>query len=105
MVLFTFYRNLVSCLAPLARYVTSTDLSVLQFARLRSPQQFATVQLLSSIAIITIFPLQTTRIWHRGLELFSGYNKTYEEHVDNLAVGFYVRGVAQNVTALSFLGK
>ncbi|KAJ9092754.1 hypothetical protein QFC19_008606 [Naganishia cerealis] len=83
-VLFTFYRNL--------------------FARLQSPQQFIVIQLLSSIAVIFLHPFQVTRIWHRGLQVFLNYSKTYEEHVHAQAITFYVRGVAQNVTALSFLG-
>lgn len=83
-VLFTFYRNL--------------------FARLRSPQQFAVVQLLSSVVVIVVFPLQVTRRWHRVLQLFLGYDKTYEEYLHAQSITFYVRGLAQNVTALSFLG-
>ncbi len=63
------------------------------------------MQLLSSIAVIIIFPLQTTRLWHRMLVVVLGYDKTYEEHTDIMAIGFYVRGVAQNVTALGFLGE
>lgn len=62
------------------------------------------IQLLSSIAVIFLHPLQVTRIWHRGLQIFLNYGKEYDDHVHEQAITFYVRGVAQNVTALSFLG-
>lgn len=63
------------------------------------------MQLLSSVAVILLFPLQITRLWHRMLEIFFGYNKTYEEYLHAQSTTFYARGLAQNVTALSFLGK
>ncbi|KAL0247374.1 hypothetical protein I308_104410 [Cryptococcus tetragattii IND107] len=74
------------------------------FARLRSPTQFATVQLLSSISTILIFPIQMSRPWHRLLKIVMGYPNPWEEHVDNVAMGFYCRGLAQNVTMVGFLG-
>lgn len=74
------------------------------FARLRSPSQFATVQLLSSFAVIVLFPLQMTKGWHRVLQLVIGTSDTWQEHVDSVAVGFYCRSLAQNTTMLSFLG-
>lgn len=43
------------------------------FARLRSPSQFATVQLLSSIGVIILFPLQMTQVYHRVLQVLVGY--------------------------------
>ncbi|ALO69263.1 hypothetical protein CNG00870 [Cryptococcus deneoformans JEC21] len=74
------------------------------FARLRSPTQFATVQLLSSISTILIFPIQMSRPWHRLLQIIIGYPNPWEEHVENVAMGFYCRGLAQNVTMVGFLG-
>lgn len=76
-----------------------------QFARLRSPSQFATVQLLSSISVVIIFPLQMTKAWFRMLQILVGYPQPYEDHVDNVAASFYVRGLAQNVTMVGFLGE
>ena len=46
-----------------------------------------------------------TKTWHRLLQVLIGYGKTYEEHLDAQAITFYVRGVAQNVTILGFLGE
>ncbi|ORX38362.1 hypothetical protein BD324DRAFT_620547 [Kockovaella imperatae] len=74
------------------------------FARLRSPSQFATVQLLSSISVVIIFPLQMTRLYHRALQIMIGYPATWEDHAENVASSFYCRGLAQNVTMLGFLG-
>jgi hypothetical protein len=76
-----------------------------QFARLRSPQQFALIQLVSSLSVITLQPIQVTRIWYKTLQIVIGYGKSYEEHLDAQAITFYVRGVAQNVTILGFLGE
>lgn len=74
------------------------------FARLRSPSQFATVQLLSSALVVGVFPLQMTKIWHRLLQIVIGYPHSWEDHVDSIATAFYVRGLAQNVTMVGFLG-
>jgi hypothetical protein len=78
---------------------------MLQFARLRSPSQFATVQLLSSISVVIIFPLQMSKSWHRLLQIVVGYPQPWEDHADNVATSFYVRGLAQNVTMVGFLGE
>jgi hypothetical protein len=74
------------------------------FARLRSPSQFATVQLLSSIGTIILFPVQMTSLYHRTLQILVGYPLTWTEHVDTVAVTFYCRGLAQNTTMIGFLG-
>jgi hypothetical protein len=54
--------------------------------------------------VITLQPIQVTRIWYKTLQIVIGYGKSYEEHLDAQAITFYVRGVAQNVTILGFLG-
>ena len=76
-----------------------------QFARLRSPSQFAVVQLLSSFSVVVIFPLQMTKQWHRLLQIIIGYPQTWEDHVNNVATTFFCRGLAQNVTMVGFLGE
>lgn len=94
-----FYRNLVSL------SVVKEDRSLTsQFARLRSPSQFATVQLLSSALVVVVFPLQMTRLWHRILQVVVGNPQPYEEHVETIASSFYVRGLAQNISMVGFLG-
>lgn len=76
-----------------------------QFARLRTPSQFATVQLLSSISVVIIFPLQMSHTWYRALQIIIGYPISWEEHADSTATAFYCRGLAQNVTMVGFLGE
>lgn len=39
------------------------------------------------------------------LQIIVGYPQPYEDHVDNVAVSFFVRGLAQNVTMVGFLGE
>lgn len=100
-----FYRNLVSCIAYDEFYRKREEAHHLQFARLRSPSQFATVQLLSSISVVVIFPLQMSKTWHRLLQILVGYPQPWEDHAENVATSFYVRGLAQNVTMVGFLGE
>lgn len=45
-----------------------------------------------------------TKIWYRLLQFIIGYPHSYEDHVDNIATAFYLRGLAQNVTMVGFLG-
>lgn len=46
-----------------------------------------------------------TQLWYRALQVLVGYNPSWAEHADNVAVSFYTRGLAQNVTMVGFLGK
>lgn len=87
LVYFIFYRNL--------------------FARLRSFDQFALVQLLSSFWVCIWYPFSMTPLCHRIVCSFtpSGSNaKSWEEYVESVALAFYVRNLAQNVTMVAFLG-
>ena len=95
-----FYRNLVSSLPTSDGHVADE-----QFARLRTPSQFAVVQILSSISVFIIFPLQMTKLWHRTLQIVIGYPSPWEEHAESVAIGFYCRSLAQNVTMVGFLGE
>jgi hypothetical protein len=54
---------------------------------------------------VVLFPLQMTKAWHRVLQVVVGYPQPWEDHVDNVATSFYLRGLAQNVTMVGFLGK
>jgi hypothetical protein len=46
-----------------------------------------------------------SKTWFRLLQLLTGYPSPYEDHVDNVAASFYVRGLAQNITMVGFLGE
>jgi hypothetical protein len=45
-----------------------------------------------------------SRSWHRLLQIVVGYPQPWEDHAENVATSFYVRGLAQNVTMVGFLG-
>lgn len=84
LVYFIFYRNL--------------------FARLRSFDQFALVQLLSSFWVCIWYPLSMTSLFHRITQHFNPHPKSWEEYVESVGLAFYVRNLAQNTTMIAFLG-
>lgn len=63
-------------------------------ANLDFPKKDANIQLLSSIFVIVVYPLQMSSIFHRILA-FTGYRKTLDEHRDVVAIGFYIRSLGQ----------
>ncbi|KAN0061826.1 hypothetical protein ACQY0O_005819 [Thecaphora frezii] len=84
LVYFIFYRNL--------------------FARLRSFDQFALVQLLSSFWVCIWYPFSMSSICHRITQYFNPQPKSWEEYVESVGLAFYLRNLAQNTTMLAFLG-
>lgn len=84
LVYFIFYRNL--------------------FARLRSFDQFALVQLLSSFWVCIWYPLSMSRLCHRVVQYFNPSPRSWEEYVESVGLAFYLRNLAQNTTMLAFLG-
>uniref|UniRef100_V5ERJ1 Uncharacterized protein n=1 Tax=Kalmanozyma brasiliensis (strain GHG001) TaxID=1365824 RepID=V5ERJ1_KALBG len=84
LVYFIFYRNL--------------------FARLRSFDQFALVQLLSSFWICIWYPLSMSKTCHRVVQYFNPSPRSWEEYVESVGLAFYLRNLAQNTTMLAFLG-
>ncbi|SNX84385.1 uncharacterized protein MEPE_03094 [Melanopsichium pennsylvanicum] len=84
LVYFIFYRNL--------------------FARLRSFDQFALVQLLSSLWVCIWYPLSMSSLCHRIVQYFNPSPRSWEEYVESVGLAFYLRNLAQNTTMLAFLG-
>ncbi|SPO25806.1 uncharacterized protein UTRI_03171 [Ustilago trichophora] len=84
LVYFIFYRNL--------------------FARLRSFDQFALVQLLSSFWVCIWYPLSMSGPCHRIVQYFNPSPRSWEEYVESVGLAFYLRNLAQNTTMLAFLG-
>ena len=84
LVYFIFYRNL--------------------FARLRSFDQFALVQLLSSTWVCLWYPFCMSQTWLRTLNLSSSRPISHDTHVKKISLYFYLRTVAQHTTMLAFLG-
>ncbi|CEH17005.1 Major facilitator superfamily associated domain [Ceraceosorus bombacis] len=84
LVYFIFYRNL--------------------FARLRSFDQFALIQLLSSFWVCIWYPFSMTSLCHRITQYFNPNPRSWEEYVESVGLAFYLRNLAQNTTMLAFLG-
>lgn len=84
MIYFIFYRNL--------------------FARLRSFDQFALIQLLSSAWVCLWYPVTMSKTWLRFLNRFNSRQVPWEEHAEKISLYFYLRNTAQHTTMLAFLG-
>ncbi|KAH8920223.1 hypothetical protein BT69DRAFT_1352576 [Atractiella rhizophila] len=84
LVYFIFYRNL--------------------FARLRSPDQYLSIQLASSAWVIFFYPFSMTSLSYAALKLLVGYEKTLEQHREMMGQVLYLRNLSENVTMFSFLG-
>ena len=74
------------------------------YARLRSPSQFAYLQLLSSSIVIIYHPLSMAPLFHKVYTRLRLTNQTYREYQKFLGRSFFVRGLAENVTMLAWLG-
>lgn len=74
------------------------------YARLRSPSQFAYLQLLSSSIVIIWQPLSMTRFVHKVFVVSGFSGQDYEEYRKFVGRSFYVRGLAENVSMLAWLG-
>lgn len=81
---FIFYRNL--------------------FARLRSPDQALTIQLLSSSWVVIWYPISMSRPFHRFLQWAVNFDKEWDEYAENVCTMLYLRNLAENVTMVAFLG-
>jgi len=84
MIYFIFYRNL--------------------FARLRSFDQFALIQLLSSTWVCLWYPITMSKYWLKLLNVFNSRPLSHEKHVEKISLYFYLRNIAQHTTMLAFLG-
>ncbi|CUS13390.1 unnamed protein product [Tuber aestivum] len=74
------------------------------YARLRSPSQFAYLQLLSSSIVIIYHPLSMTPLFHKAYTRLHLTDQTYPEYQKYLGRSFFVRGLAENVTMVAWLG-
>ncbi|KAJ9080086.1 hypothetical protein DSO57_1028841 [Entomophthora muscae] len=82
LIYFVFYRNL--------------------FIKLRSPQEFYTVQIFSSLWVIINYPIRMSKLAHRVTTWF-GSRRTYSEYTKNLGRSFFIRNLAENVSMVGFL--
>ncbi|KAI5851460.1 hypothetical protein DFP73DRAFT_155772 [Morchella snyderi] len=74
------------------------------YARLRSPSQFVVLQILSSSVVVVWLPLSMTRAVHSAY-VWAGWNaQDYGEYKKFVGRYFYVRGLAENVSMVAWLG-
>lgn len=71
------------------------------FARLRKAEQFLYLQVLSSAWIIAFYPIYMSRTSYKLIKWLGGYDKSYEEHADAIAITLYVRNLSENVTMVA----
>lgn len=74
------------------------------YARLRSPSQFIYLQLLSSTIVVIWSPLMMTHCFHRILRFFYLNTQPYSEYRKNIGRTFFLRGIAENVSMMAWLG-
>ncbi|KAH6669221.1 hypothetical protein B0J14DRAFT_517279 [Halenospora varia] len=75
------------------------------YARLRSPEQFIYLQILSSSFLIILAPLTISKPFHYILNLLSINNQPLPAYQKFCARNIFIRGIAENVSMLAFLGS
>lgn len=74
------------------------------YARLRSPSQFAYLQLLSSSIVIVWNPICMTPTYHSLLVWLRINGQPYEDWKKNVGRAFFLRGLAESISMIAFLG-
>jgi len=74
------------------------------YARLRSPTQFAYLQLLSSSIVVIWTPLTMTSTFHRALIWLNLNDQDYTSWKKYVGRAFYIRGIAESVSMVAWLG-
>lgn len=75
------------------------------YARLRSPQQFILLQVLSSSLLIFLAPLTISKPFHYIISILSINGQTLHEYQKFCARNIFLRSAAENVSMLAFLGS
>jgi hypothetical protein len=75
------------------------------YARLRSPQQFMLLQLLSSTTLIVLHPLTMSRFWHALLKILGFNNQPYSAYAKFCRRSVFIRTLAENVSMAAWLGQ
>ncbi|KAI9297546.1 hypothetical protein K502DRAFT_287777 [Neoconidiobolus thromboides FSU 785] len=82
LIYFVFYRNL--------------------FIKLRSAEQFYTVQICSSLWVIFNYPLRMSKFVYNITKWF-GSKRKYEDYCKNVGRSFFIRNLAENASMVGFL--
>ncbi|OAF58437.1 hypothetical protein VC83_06347 [Pseudogymnoascus destructans] len=75
------------------------------YARLRSPQQFMLLQLLSSTTLIIIHPLTMSSTYHSLLGLLRLNTQSYTTYARFCRRTLFIRSLAENASMAAFLGQ
>ncbi|KAG9236433.1 hypothetical protein BJ875DRAFT_227390 [Amylocarpus encephaloides] len=75
------------------------------YARLRSPEQFIYLQILSSSFLIIFLPLTISKPFHYILTLLSINGQTLPAYQKFCARNVFIRGIAENVSMLAFISS
>ncbi|PHH58669.1 hypothetical protein CDD81_4888 [Ophiocordyceps australis] len=75
------------------------------YARLRSPEQFVVLQLLSSMSLVVLTPLMMTRCFHWILTVTGLSAQSYASYQKLQARNVFIRFVAENASMAAFLGS
>jgi hypothetical protein len=75
------------------------------YARLRSPSQFITLQVLSSSFLIILTPLMMTTTYHRILSFLGFTTQSYSAYQKICIRNVFIRFLAENVSMMCFLGS
>ncbi|CAL3972399.1 unnamed protein product [Diplocarpon coronariae] len=75
------------------------------YARLRSPQQFVLLQVISSSLLIILAPLTISKPFHYTLTILSVNGQTLHAYQKFCARNIFLRSAAENVSMLAFLGS
>lgn len=75
------------------------------YARLRSPQQFIALQVLSSGFLIILTPITMTQTYHRALTMLGLTNQSYGSYQKICTRNVFIKFLAENVSMLTFLGS
>ncbi|KAF5868888.1 uncharacterized protein Bfra_011853 [Botrytis fragariae] len=75
------------------------------YARLRSPQQFIYLQVMSSSFLILLAPLTISAPFHSLLTLLGLSGQSYTAYQKFCTRNIFLRGLSENVSMLTFLGS
>jgi len=75
------------------------------YARLRSPEQFVYLQLISSTLLIILAPLTISKPFHYIITLLGFNGQSLQSYQKFCSRNIFIRGLAENVSMLAFLGS
>ncbi|KAG6046192.1 hypothetical protein E4U39_001585 [Claviceps sp. Clav50 group G5] len=75
------------------------------YARLRTPEQFVILQILSSTSLVVLTPIMMTRFVHRALTVVGMNGLSYGSYQKIQTRNVFIRFLAENTSMATFLGS